>query len=185
MKFNGGPVKVTMNPVINSVVSTTEQLIIDLTDSYTTDDIFYKGEEGERYEWEWEWECLVPREGGEEEEGKEGECIYEGGEVMKMPGKEEGHWEGEEGKNLRKGVPLMFVVRIRVRDWGEEGRKRRRGEGDGERGELVSEGRWVKVFSPVVEGRGEEGGGEEIEMKEERWMCEDGSIGYSVQFSFF
>ena len=176
MKFSGGPVKFTMNPVVNSVISTTDRLIIDLTDSYTTDDIFYKGEaEGDRYEWEWEWDCLVPIEGGEEERGEGVEkCIYEGGEAMEMSGRETGRWEGEEGKKLREGVPLMFVVRVRVRDWGQ---------GEGGRGEVVSEGRWMKVFSPIV---GEEerikGGGEGIEMREERWMCEDGSVGYSVFF---
>ena len=172
MKFSGGPVKFIMNPVINSVISTTDQLIIDLTGSYTTDDIFYKGEEGDRYEWEWKWECLVPMEGGEEERGEGGECIYEGGEVMEMSGKESGRWEGEKGKKLREGVPLMFVARVRVRDWGQGGR-----------GEVVSEGRWMKVFSPIVgEEEGIEEGGEGIEMREKRWMCEDGSVGYSVFF---
>ena len=176
MKFSGGPVKFTMNPVRNSVISTTDRLIIDLTDSYTTDDIFYKQEEGDRYEWEWEWDCLVPIEGGEEERGEGvGECIYEGGEVMEMSGRETGRWEGEEGKKLREGVPLMFVVRVRVRDWGKGGRG-----GEGGRGEVVSEGRWMKVFSPIAEKGGEEG----IEMREARWICEDGSVGYSVFFKF-
>ena len=146
------------------VIGVDDDLVIDFSGSYTNDGIIFEEEE-EEWEWEWEWECITPREG--KEEGREGgECIYEGGKVIEMPGREEGRFELEEGEKLKVGVAYYFVVRGKVRERG----------GDGE---VVAEGRWGKVFSAVEEG------GEVLGLEMEWWRCEDSSVGYSVCVSFF
>ena len=148
------------------------------------DGIYFEGgdreerERGEReWEWEWEWNCVVPREvGGEEGEGRGGgECFYEGGERVELPGRGEGRFDGgggEGGERFKVGVPLMFIVSVRIieRGGGE-------GEGEGE-GRVVAEGRWEKVFSVV----GEEEEGEGLKIEESRWVCEGGGEGYLIRF---
>ena len=119
------------------------------------------GEEG--WEWEWEWSCVVPREGGERGREGEGVCLYEGGDVVEMPGRGEGRMvRGGEGKRFEKGVPYLFVVKMRV--VGGEGR-------------VISEGFWERVYSVVEE--------EGVSVEEERWVCGDGGFGYLVRFFFF
>ena len=121
--------------------------------------------EGGEWVWEWDWNCVVPREGGVEGEEGEERCVYEGGEVVEMPGRGEGIFlGGGEGKRFEKGVPMLFFVNVRVRE--------------GEGGVVVAEGRWERVFSVV----GEEEG---VEIEETRWGCENGGVGYLVRFFFF
>ena len=121
--------------------------------SYTNDDITVGVEE---WEWEWEWKCNIPIEfrgaGG-------GECMYEGGEVIEMPVGGVGRFGGEEGKFV-VGVPLYFVVQMRVR----------RG------GDVMAEGRWEEIFSVV------EGGDAGIVIDENQWICDEGTVGYIVSF---
>ena len=120
---------------------------------------------GEEWEWEWEWSCVVPREGGGERGG--GDCMYEGGDVIEMPGREQGRFlGGGMGNTFEVGVPLLFVVKVRVR-------------GVGGTGEVISEGYWEETFSVVDEGE-EEG----WEVRETRWMCESGTVGYLVSVFF-
>ena len=114
--------------------------------------------------WEWEWECVIPsyagREGG-------GECVYEGGERVELPARGEGRFVGgggEGGEYFKVGVPLLFVVNVRVLEV---------------RGGVVTEGRWEELFN-VVEGEGETMA--ELEIEESRWMCDDGTVGYMVSF---
>ena len=116
--------------------------------------------------WEWEWSCVIPREAGGEGGG---ECVYEGGERVELPGRGEGRFEGggggEGGERFEVGVPLLFVVRMRVLEGGEGGG-------------VVAEGSWERVFSVV----GEEGGEVGLEVGESRWGCEGGGEGYLVRF---
>ena len=139
-------------------------------DSYTLDGITTKGGDdlGE-FVWEWDWNCVVPNDARGEGEREGRECEYKGGEVIEMPGRGEGSFiGGGEEKEFEVGVPLYFVVRVRVRKV-EEGRL----------GEVVSEGRYEEIFSFV-----EEGEGEEWIVEESQWMCENGAIGYSVRIFF-
>ena len=130
--------------------------------SYTSDGITVGG----GWVWEWEWDCFVPRwETGAvgQSSGEEGGgvCRYEGGEVVMMPGSGEGRFIGGEGRDsFEVGMPLYFVVRVRVRS--------------NNGGEVVAEGRWEKMFSVV------EGGDSGLVVRESQWMCDDGAVGYSV-----
>ena len=72
---------------------------------------------------------------------------------------------GGEGIEFEAGVPLYFVVKMRVREGG--------------RGEVVTEGRWEKVFNVV------EGGDSGLVIEENQWMCEGGAVGYLVNFDNF
>ena len=140
--FSPSPIEMVLDPDVGSVVDPSAKLVLDFTDSYTDDGVVVGGE---GWEWEWEWECVVPEGWGEEEEEGEGEergCRYEGGKFLEMP--EGGRFEGEEGERLREGVPMFWVVRVRVRS---------------EEGEIVGEEEWSRVLSPVGGGRGEEEGG--------------------------
>ena len=120
-------------------------------DSYTLDGINTEGE----WEWEWEWSCFVPMMGGGEGGG---DCLYEDGEVIEMPARDEGIFVGGgNGKRFEVGAPLFFVVNMRVR------------EGD----RVISEGHWEEVFS-VVEGD------LRLEIEETQWLCENGAMGYLV-----
>ena len=166
IKFLPAPVVLVMDPDTGPVISAEKLLIINFTDSYTmdginfTDSFTFRGEEGEGvgedWVWEWEWECVIPGEGGAV--GRR--CVYEGGREMVMPGGGE-YFEGEEGEELEEGVGLMFVVRVKVRDSG---------------GEVVGEGSWERVFSPVSEEVVEAG----VRVVGERWGCGGGREGYSV-----
>ena len=150
-----------------------DNLIIDLTDSYTIDGVGGGGmgtREEEYWEsWEWEWECIIPGGGKweEEDEEKGKKCIYEGGKEITMPGRTEGRFQGEDGEKFIQGQPLFFVVRGRVM-WGG-------GEGGGEG---VADGRWSGLVN-VVEG-GEEGMG--VKVGGDWWVCEDSSVGFLVIF---
>ena len=148
--------------------------MIDLLDSSTLDGITTGGgsEEGGLV-WEWEWDCFVPREangrGG-------GVCEYEGGEVIEMPGRGEGVFVGGGGGRVFEvGVPLYFVVRVRVREVG---------------GFVIAEGYFEKVFS-VIEEQGSRRGRQEEEnngifvIEQNEWICEGGAVGYSVTIFFF
>ena len=118
--------------------------------------LFFKGE------WEWDWTCTIPQGIVINEENRD--CVYEGGEAIAMPGREEGIFETENGKSFEIGVPLLFVVRVRIREK--------------EEGEVIAEGRWEQLFTPVSEDLG-------FEIVENSWICEDASIGYLVSFFFF
>ena len=88
-----------------------------------------------------------------------------------MPGRGEGRFEGGGGgKRFQIGVPLLFLVRVRILE--REG------------GNIIAEGRWERVFSVVGEegGRGVGGG---LEIEENQWRCENGAVGYSVSVFFF
>ena len=78
-----------------------------------------------------------------------------------MPGINKAIFESENDKNFEAGIPLLFLVRVRVREEGG--------------GNVVAEGKWEEVFTPVVE---EEGKG--VEFVETSWMCQDSSVGYLV-----
>ena len=161
LQFLPSPVSVITNPPsLSSVISSTAPLVIDLTNSFTPDGIFTPGE----WEWEWEWNCFVPSEGG----NGGSDCVYERGEKVQLPGRGEGRFEGggERGK-FEVGVPLYFVVRVRVWERGREGDV------------VVAEGRWEKLFSVV------EGDWEGLEVEESSWVCEGGKIGYLVSLFFF
>ena len=83
-----------------------------------------------------------------------------------MPGINDAIFESENDENYETGIPLLFLVRVRVREEGE--------------GNVVAEGKWEMVFTPVKE----EGKG--VELVQTSWMCQDSSVGYSViDFYFF
>ena len=116
-------------------------------------------QEGEGWIWEWEWICIVPREGGE---GGGESCVYEGGETIELPGKDNGRFlGGGMGKQFEEGVPLFFMVKVRVRR-------------EGGSGEVIAEGTWEKVFSIMGEDEG-------VQIEESRWICENGAVGYLVR----
>ena len=103
-----------------------------------------------------------------------GDCVYEGGKKIELPGIGEGKFiGGGEGERFQIGVPMFFVVRVRV--W--ERRGERAGEGRG----MVAEGEWERVFS-VVQEEGMEVG---LEVEESVWGCEGGGAGYLVSFYYF
>ena len=171
LQFSPSPIiTVTNPPDLSPIITPATILTIDLTDSYTSDGITFNEEEEGRWEWEWEWDCFVPREG--EGRGGGGQCLYEGGEVVEMPGRGEGRFEGGGGERgvFEVGVALYFVVKVRVREREEGGRL----------GEVVTEGRFEKVFS-VIEGEEQDNLGLVIE--ENQWICGNGAIGYSVSYS--
>ena len=78
-----------------------------------------------------------------------------------MPGISDAIFGSENDKTFEAGIPLLFSVRVRVREEGG--------------GNVVAEGKWEEVFTPV---EGDEGKG--VEIVETSWMCEDSSVGYSV-----
>ena len=80
-----------------------------------------------------------------------------------MPATNNPVFQQKNDENFQDNIPLLFVVKARIRR-GEEGKE----------GEVVAEGRWEEVFSVV------EGGGEGVEVVEMSWMCGDSSVGYSV-----
>ena len=71
-------------------------------------------------------------------------------------------FQSENGRNFQIGVPLLFVVRVRVRD--PQG------------GQVISEGSWEELFSPVSGDR------TKLEVVESSWLCDDSSRGYLVTF---
>ena len=77
-----------------------------------------------------------------------------------MPGMSDAIFESENDSNFEVGVPLLFFVRVRVREEGG--------------GNVVAEGKWEELFTPVEE----EGTG--VEIVETSWMCQDSSVGYLV-----
>ena len=157
IQFVSSPVEMKVQSGFKSIFDVDEDLVIDFSDSYTLDGGMV-GEDG--WDWEWDWSCLIPGEKGEQ--GKK--CVYEGGDVVQMPGEGEARFQGERGKKFEEGVPLFFFVKSRVR----------RG------GEVVGEGEWSQVVNPI----GGEGVG--LELVEDMWMCEDSSVGYLVFFfSYF
>ena len=84
-----------------------------------------------------------------------------------MPGISEAIFESENDENFEAGIPLLFLAKVRVREEGG--------------GNVVAEGKWEEVFTPV-----EEEEGKDVEIVETSWMCQDSSVGYSVsQFYFF
>ena len=173
LKFSPSPVIVVTSPLdLSTIIYPTSTLVIDLLDSFTNDGITV----GEGiWEWEWDWDCFIPREG--EGRGGGGLCMYEGGGVVDMPGSGEGRFVGggREGEVFQVGVPLYFVVRVRIRE---------RLEG-GVLGEVVTDGKFEKVFS-VVEGEGvQDDESSVLVIEENQWICDDGAIGYSVCFFFF
>ena len=114
--------------------------------------IFFFFSQGD-WEWEWDWNCIIPNQNNQN-------CVYESGQTVAMPTRNQAIFEQETGRNFKVGVPFLFMVRVRVRE-----------EGVG--GEVVAEGRWEEVFNFVEEGAG-------LEVVETRWMCGDSSVGYSV-----
>ena len=162
LQFLPSPINMITNPPgLSTIIPTNSPLIIDLTDSSTPD----VTEFGDDWEWEWEWNCLIPREAGGEGGG---ECVYRGGEKVELPGRREGRFVGggEDGEMFEVGVPLLFFVRVRVL----------------ERGNLVAEGTWEKVFSVVQEE--EVSGAAGLVIEESRWMCQNGAVGYLVCVGF-
>ena len=141
-------------------------------DSYTNDGITVG--DG-RWEWEWDWNCFIPREGANR--GGGGDCMYEDGELFEMPKRGEGRFIGGEGEGeeFQVGVPLYFVVTVRVRE---------RLEG-GALGEVVTEGRFEKLFSVVEQPNNAQEEDPVLVLDENQWICDDGTVGYSVFFSFF
>ena len=139
-------------------------------DSYTNDGITVG--DG-KWEWEWEWGCFIPREGANR--GGGGNCMYENGELFEMPTRGDGRFVGGngEGEEFQVGVPLYFVVSVRVREKLE----------GGSLGEVVTEGRFEKLFS-VIEQPNNAQGQEDLVlvMDEDKWICDDGTVGYSVFF---
>ena len=171
LQFTPSPITIITNPPnLQTILTTTSQLTIDLTDSFTLDGISVAGG---GWEWEWDWDCFVPREGNGERGG--GVCEYEGGEVVEMPGRGEGRFVGGgEGVQFEIGVPLYFVVRVRVRE--REG------------GRVLAEGRYEEMFSVVGErgNRRQEGENLGLVVEESEWVCDEGAFGYSVsKFGFF
>ena len=82
-----------------------------------------------------------------------------------MPGISDAIFESENDENLKGGVPLLFFVRVRVREEGG--------------GNVVAEGKWEKVFTPMTEEEGMR-----VEIVETSWMCQDSSVGYSVSIFY-
>ena len=78
-----------------------------------------------------------------------------------MPGISDAIFESENDESLEGGVPLLFLVRARVREEGG--------------GNVVAEGKWEKVFTPLMEQEGME-----VDLVETSWMCQDSSVGYLV-----
>ena len=161
LQFLPSPINVLTNPIdFATIITPTSLLDIDLTNSYTSDGITV-GAEG--WEWEWEWRCIIPKqEGG----GGGGLCRYADGSVMEMPGREEGQFVGggPDGREFMVGMPLYFVVKMRILDV------------DG--GGVVAEGRWEKMINVLER---EESG---LVIEENEWMCEGGAVGYLVFFFF-
>ena len=141
------------NRDLSSIFLRDETLVIDLTESFSADGIVVG--EGD-WEWEWDWECVIPM-GVDEGNGRA--CTYDGGRMVEMPGQLDGRFEGEDGETFEEGVPLYFVVRVRVRESG---------------GRVVGEGKWEKVFNPVGSG------GTGLEIVRSEWVCEGSAVGYSV-----
>ena len=169
IRFLPAPVEIVLGELFRPIIGSQERLIIDLTDSYTNDGIVFGG--GGGYEWEWDWGCVVPK--GRGGEGG-GECVFEGGEVVQMPGRGQGRFEGGGvggGEEWVVGRALYFIVRVKVR------------EGGG--GRVVARGEWEAVVSVVRGGvfNGPDQGGflrRNLKVNEERWMCRDSSSGFSV-----
>ena len=167
INFSPAPVKMVLGPQFESILGAEEKLVIDFMGSFTEDGIVFQedeeGTEGE-YEWEWDWRCSIPR-GREEEVGRQCECA--GGEIVVLPGREEGRFEGTGGtEGWVVGGAYYFVVRVNVRTFGG--------------GEVVARGEWEGVVSVV-----EEGLGRGLEVREERSLCDDSTVGYTVCFNFF
>ena len=83
-----------------------------------------------------------------------------------MPGINDAIFESENDENFEGGLPLLFLVRVRVREEGG--------------GNVVAEGKWEEVFTPM-----EEEEGMEVKIVETSWMCQDSSVGYSVCDFYF
>ena len=83
-----------------------------------------------------------------------------------MPGISDPIFQSKNDQNFEAGVPLLFFVRMRVREEGG--------------GNVVTEGKWEEVFTPV-----EDDQGNGVEIVETSWMCQDSSVGYSVSDYFF
>ena len=156
LQFLPSPIEMAVQPGFLLIFDPDEGLVIDFSGSYTLDG---GAVGGEGWEWEWEWSCLIPGERGQQ--GRE--CVYEGGEVVEMPGSGEGRFVADTEKRFEEGVPLFFSVKSRVR----------------RNGEVMGEGKWSNGVNPV----GGEGVG--LELVEEMWMCTDSSVGFSVFFSIF
>ena len=116
------------------------------------------------WEWEWDWTCTIPE--GVTTSSLDRNCRYEGGEIIQMPGINDAIFESENDENFEAGVPLLFLVRVRVREEGG--------------GNVVAEGKWEEVFTPV-----EKEEGMKVELVETSWMCEDSSVGYLVVIILF
>ena len=76
-----------------------------------------------------------------------------------MPGISDAIFESENDENFEVGVPLLFLVKVRVREEGG--------------GNVVAEGKWENMFTLVEEGKG-------VEIVKTSWMCQDSSVGYLV-----
>ena len=173
IQFLPAPVILVVEPDTGSVINAEDRLIINFTDSYTMDGILFTDSYtfnmggGEELEWEWQWECVVP-EGweGEGGGGRGGRCEYESGREIRMPGEGEWVFVGEEGEDLKKEMPLYFIVGVRVRERGG--------------GEVVGEGKWERVYSPV-----EGGVAGDVGVVVDKWGCGGGKEGYSVCVFYF
>ena len=164
LQFLPSPIEMKVQTGFSSVFDVEERLVIDLTDSYTSDGLVVEGEGAGKWEWEWEWSCMAVQKGDDtREEGEE--CRYESGAVVVMPGEREGRFEAGEGERFQEGEAYYFSVKSRVREAGG--------------GEVVAEGRWSTVMSGVRE----EGVG--LELVEDYWVCEDSSVGFLVIIFWF
>ena len=173
-------VNVVTDPIdLSPIVDVDERLVIDLRESSTLDGIQF-GEvtvsflnfiflffclilrfyiiQGS-WEWEWDWTCTIPE--GVTISSSDRNCRYEGGQIIQMPGISDAIFGSANDENLEGGVPLLFLVRVRVREEGG--------------GNVVAEGKWEKVFTPMTEKEGME-----VEIVETSWMCQDSSVGYLV-----
>ena len=166
LQFLPSPIEMKVQMGFSSIFDVEERLVIDLTDSYTSDGLVVEGEEGAgKWEWEWEWSCMAVVQKGDDTREEGEECQYESGAVVVMPGEREGRFEADEGERFQEGEAYYFSVKSRVREAGGGG-------------EVVAEGRWSTVMSGVRE----EGVG--LELVEDYWVCEDSSVGFLVILFF-
>ena len=158
IEFMSSPVEMVVQDGFSVIYDVNDRLLIDFSNSYTTDGLVVGGQQ--EWIWEWEWSCLIPQEIGEQAR----ECVYDNGEVVVMPQEDEGRFEGEEGNKFEEGVPLFFSVKGRVRE-----RQTSR---------VVAEGTWSSVVNPVG------GRGVGLEVTQNEWRCTDSSVGFQVLFLF-
>eukprot|EP00009_Paramoeba_aestuarina_P004479 CAMPEP_0201524816 /NCGR_PEP_ID=MMETSP0161_2-20130828/25361_1 /ASSEMBLY_ACC=CAM_ASM_000251 /TAXON_ID=180227 /ORGANISM="Neoparamoeba aestuarina, Strain SoJaBio B1-5/56/2" /LENGTH=903 /DNA_ID=CAMNT_0047924409 /DNA_START=630 /DNA_END=3341 /DNA_ORIENTATION=+ len=119
-EFMPGPVEFELDDDPGYAFQANEQLVLDFSDSETTDGI-----ETDDGTWEWEWRC---------EEALTGDpCRYSNGDTIDMPSGPV--FSSNDNRNFEVEVPLMFSVQVRVTF--------------GDMDELTSLGQWLRVINPI------------------------------------